>query len=72
MHIVEPEIFNYMSEGIYTMIDLYLKLAAEHNIYTFKHDEGYWVDVGTPESLEHVRKLCLRNHIIVSIQLTDL
>ena len=57
MHIVEPEIFNYMTEGIYTMIDLYLRLAADHNIYTLKHDDGYWVDVGTPESLEHVRKL---------------
>ena len=57
MHIVEPEIFNYMSEGIYTMITLYLSLAAEHNIYTLRHDEGYWIDVGTPESLEYVRKL---------------
>jgi NDP-sugar pyrophosphorylase family protein len=57
MHIAEPEIFNYMSEGIYTMIDLYLRLAAEHNIFTLRHDEGYWVDVGTPESLEQVRKL---------------
>jgi NDP-sugar pyrophosphorylase family protein len=57
MHIVEPEIFNYMTEGIYTMIDMYLMLAADHNIYTMKHDEGYWVDVGTPESLEHVRNL---------------
>jgi NDP-sugar pyrophosphorylase family protein len=57
MHIVEPEIFNYMSEGIYTMIELYLRLAADHNIYSLKHDEGYWVDVGTPESLDHVRKL---------------
>lgn len=57
MHIVEPEIFNYMSEGIYTMITLYLSLAAGHKIYTLRHDEGYWVDVGTPESLEYVRKL---------------
>ena len=57
MHIVEPEIFNYMHEGIYTMIDLYLKLAAEHNIYSLRHDEGYWVDIGTPENLEYVRKL---------------
>lgn len=57
MHIVEPEIFNYMQEGIYSMIDLYLKLAGGHNIYTLKHDEGYWIDVGTPESLEYVRKL---------------
>jgi N-acetyl-alpha-D-muramate 1-phosphate uridylyltransferase len=57
MHIVEPEIFNYMSEGIYTMIDLYLRLAVEHKIFTLKHNEGYWVDVGTPESLDYVRKL---------------
>lgn len=57
MHIVEPEIFNYMHEGIYSMIDLYLKLAPDHQIYTLKHDEGYWIDVGTPESLELVRNL---------------
>ena len=59
MHIVEPEIFNYMNEGVYSMVTLYLKLAADHNIYTLKHDEGYWIDVGTPESLGQVRKILL-------------
>jgi NDP-sugar pyrophosphorylase family protein len=39
------------------MITLYLELAAKHNIFTLRHDEGYWVDVGTPESLEYVRKM---------------
>lgn len=57
MHIVEPEIFNYMGEGIYSMVTLYLNLAAEHDIYTLKHNDGYWVDIGTPESLTYVRKL---------------
>jgi len=57
MHIVDPEIFNYMHKGIYSMVTLYLRLAAEHNIYTLKHDDGYWIDVGTPESLDYVRKL---------------
>ncbi len=57
MHIVEPEIFKYMKEGIYSMIDLYLELAPSHPVYTLKHDEGYWVDVGTPESLDRVRKI---------------
>lgn len=57
MHIVEPEIFNYMSAGKYSMIDLYLRLASDHNIFTLKHDEGYWIDIGTPESLEQVRNL---------------
>jgi len=57
MHIVQPEIFNYMNEGIYTMTNLYLRLAKEHNIFTLRCDEGYWVDIGTPESLEYIRKL---------------
>lgn len=57
MHIVEPEIFKYMHDGIYSMVTLYLELAADHNIYTLKHDEGYWVDIGTPEQLELVRKI---------------
>ncbi len=57
MHIVEPEIFKYMDEGIYTMTDLYLRLAPQHKIFTFKDDHGYWGDIGTPESLDYVRKL---------------
>jgi NDP-sugar pyrophosphorylase family protein len=57
MHIVEPEIFNYMHEGIYSMVTLYLKLVSEHKIYTLTHDDGYWIDIGTPESLVQVRRL---------------
>lgn len=57
MHIVEPEIFKYMHEGIYSMIDLYLNLVSQCEIYSQTHDEGYWIDMGTPESLEAVRKL---------------
>jgi len=57
MHIVEPEIFNHMSEGVYTMTDLYLRLAVNHKIFTYRDDKGYWGDIGTPESLEYVRNL---------------
>jgi NDP-sugar pyrophosphorylase family protein len=57
MHIVEPEIFNYMNEGVYSLVTLYLNLAAQHNIFTLKHDYGYWIDIGTPDSLDYVRKL---------------
>jgi NDP-sugar pyrophosphorylase family protein len=56
IHIIEPEIFNYMEEGIYSMTKLYLKLAAHHNIFTYTDDSGFWGDIGTPESLEHTRK----------------
>ncbi len=55
IHIIDPVIFNYMSEGIYSMTALYLKLVSEFNIYTYRYDDGYWGDIGTPESLENIR-----------------
>jgi NDP-sugar pyrophosphorylase family protein len=55
VQIVDPSIFNYMSEGIYSLTTLYLRLAADHKIFTFNHDKGYWYDIGTPENLEKVR-----------------
>jgi NDP-sugar pyrophosphorylase family protein len=57
MHIVDPEIFNYMTEGVYTMTNLYLKLATDFNIYTLLDDGGYWFDIGTPTSLEKAREI---------------
>jgi len=49
-------IFRYMNEGVYTMTSLYLNLAGSHKIYTFRCDDGYWFDIGTPENLEEARK----------------
>ena len=57
MHIINPEIFSYMSDGIYSMTTLYLKLASQHKIYTLLSDSGYWFNTGTPEILEEVRKV---------------
>jgi len=57
IHVVSPEIFNYMEEGIYSMTPLYIKLAAENRIYTFRHDKGYWVDAGTPDDLEEAKRI---------------
>lgn len=59
-HIINPEIFNYMSNGVYTMTALYLHLAESHKIYTLRDDSGYWFNVGTPENLEEARKLFIR------------
>jgi NDP-sugar pyrophosphorylase family protein len=56
IQIIEPEIFKYMKDGIYTVVSLYLELAASHNIYTYSCDDGYWFNVGTPEELEKVRE----------------
>ena len=56
IHIVNPEIFNFMNEGVYSLTSLYLKLAEDHKIFSFRHDEGFWADIGTKENLELVRK----------------
>jgi N-acetyl-alpha-D-muramate 1-phosphate uridylyltransferase len=65
MHIVEPEIFNHMREGIYTMTSLYLDLAAAHKIFTYRIDSGYWFDIGTPEDLENARKFFTTSRTIL-------
>lgn len=61
IHIIEPEIFRYMEEGIYSMTAVYLQLASDHKINTFNHNDGYWFDIGTPESLAKIREFYSRN-----------
>lgn len=59
IHIIEPEIFRYMQDGIYTMTSLYLKLAQAYPIQTFRYDTGYWFDIGTLEKLYEARNFLL-------------
>jgi MurNAc alpha-1-phosphate uridylyltransferase len=61
MQIIDPEIFKYMNDGIYTIVSLYLQLASSHKIVTYRCDDGYWFNVGTPENLENVRDFLSNN-----------
>ncbi|MCX6261134.1 MAG: nucleotidyltransferase family protein [Bacteroidia bacterium] len=56
IQIIDPEIFKYMKDGIYTVVSLYLQLASSQSILTYRCDDGYWFNVGTPENLESVRR----------------
>ena len=60
MQIIDPEIFNYMKNGIYTVVSLYLELASSHKIVTYRCDSGYWFDVGTPGNLKNVKEFFLK------------
>jgi NDP-sugar pyrophosphorylase family protein len=60
IHVVSPEIFPFMDEGVYSMTGLYLSLAATKRINTFLHDGGYWFDAGTPEAFERCRNFLVR------------
>lgn len=53
IHIISPKIFDHMIEkGKFSMIDLYLRLAAAgHQINCYDHSNGKLLDVGKPESL---------------------
>ena len=57
LHIIDPSIFQFINEdGCFSIIDVYLRLAKEHNIYGYVDDDSYWLDVGTPEKLQRGEK----------------
>ena len=58
IHVLCPKIFSSMHlEGKFSMVDLYLDLAASHTIMAFDHNNSKFVDVGKPESIEQAEKL---------------
>jgi NDP-sugar pyrophosphorylase family protein len=56
IHVISPLLFAKMSEqGVFSIIDAYLHLAAEEEkIIAFRADEYYWRDLGRPESVMEV------------------
>ena len=52
IHVINSSIFNLMwQQGKFSMVDVYLSLAAEHGIYCFDHTGAKLLDVGKPESI---------------------
>ena len=59
IHIISPKVFEHITEeGKFSMIDLYLRLAAEgFKINCDDHSEGHLLDVGKPESIIIAEKI---------------
>lgn len=54
IHIINQRIFNLMQplfSGKFSIIDVYLQLAATQSVQAFAHDDYLFVDVGKPESI---------------------
>lgn len=52
IHLISPRIFPLIHrEGKFSIVDLYLDLAAAHSIIGFDHSGSRLVDVGKPESV---------------------
>jgi MurNAc alpha-1-phosphate uridylyltransferase len=58
IHIISPEIFLLMNrQGKFSIVDVYLELAAFHTILAFDHSGSKLVDVGRVESVEIAEQL---------------
>jgi len=56
-HVINPVIFKLITEkDTFSMTDLYLRLAKEHTIKGFVHDESFWMEFGRIENIEKAEK----------------
>lgn len=52
IHVIDGRIFSLIDkEGKFSMVDLYLELAADETIISFTDNNSTFIDVGKPESL---------------------
>jgi MurNAc alpha-1-phosphate uridylyltransferase len=64
IHVIEPALFDLVTErGAFSMTDLYLRLAKDHTIKGFEHNESLWFECGRVENLEGLNKSKEIRHI---------
>jgi NDP-sugar pyrophosphorylase family protein len=52
IHLIHPELFPLMSEtGVFSITDVYLRLAKTHEIRMYDVSDAEWFDIGSPEQL---------------------
>lgn len=52
IHIANPALLDMITEqGVFSITDVYLRLAATQRIAAFDHSQGKWFDIGSPEKL---------------------
>ena len=52
IHVLNPEIFPLIKEnGVFSVIDLYLRLSASFPIKAYVHDTSFYLDLGKPENI---------------------
>ncbi len=53
IHVMDPKIFTLITEtGKFSIMDSYLRLAKDHVIQTYRHDQDFWFDIGRIENLK--------------------
>ena len=58
IHIISPQIFDAIhQEGKFPIMDEYLRLAAEHSLQAYLHDDEMWMDVGKHDTLDQAEAI---------------
>lgn len=55
-----PKIFNFLkgrNGEKFSIVDTWLAAAATEEIYSYSHDDDWWIDVGTPEKVAEAEAL---------------
>jgi len=53
IHVLSPRIFDYLlDDKKFSIIEVYLRAMKNETILGYEHDEGFWLDVGRPESVK--------------------
>lgn len=62
IHVISPEIFGLFNEtGRFSIVETYLRLAADYPIKAFNHTGEIWFDLGKPEQIDLVSEF-LKSH----------
>jgi len=58
IQVINPSVFQLIDDaGKFGIIDVYLRLAKNHRIGAFIHNNDIWLDVGNPGNLKDAEKL---------------
>ena len=57
VYMLNPSIFPLITEnGVFSVMDVFLRLAASQSIQTFRHDQDFWIDLGRVENLKEAEQ----------------
>jgi N-acetyl-alpha-D-muramate 1-phosphate uridylyltransferase len=58
IQIISPKIFNLITEtGVFSIIDLYLRLSINHPIKLHPFNNATWLDIGSPDNLKKASQI---------------
>lgn len=62
IHVISPGMFKHISEtGVFSIVDMYLRLASDHKILAYPENDSLWVDMGKMQGLDEAVRILKQN-----------